>query len=433
MTQLLARQSLGNSETADKGRSAAPSVQRRWRHATVAGEALVGLHLVQVAVVSDLSVVGRVAFAASVIVVTTGLVALSLAQRAAWRGFGMLAVGLAGTLSGAGVGVMHLLSTGLSLTAVLGVIGLASGLALVVVGAAVLVRTLPGWWRLLALPAAIVVLQLVALTVPFSLYVTHVPIESFTAAIPVGATPVQLPTVDGVELSGWYTPSTNGAAVILRHGSGSASSKASTAEHAAVLARHGYGVLAMDARGHGQSGGQAMDWGWYGDTDVAAGVAWLAQRPDVDPGRIGGVGLSMGGEELVGAVTVESGLRAAVGEGVTGRTADDRQHFGYTGFQRIVDEATSAIMFGGADLMTRAVPPTALHTAVATMAGERVLLIAGEQPEEASAARFLQSAAIDGVVTVWELPDTPHIAALADHPEQWESRVVGFLDDALRP
>jgi hypothetical protein len=33
---------------------------------------------------------------------------------------------------------------------------------------------------------------------------------------------------------------------------------------AAVLARHSYGTLLLDTRGHGLSGGHVMDFGWWG-------------------------------------------------------------------------------------------------------------------------------------------------------------------------
>jgi hypothetical protein len=35
-------------------------------------------------------------------------------------------------------------------------------------------------------------------------------------------------------------------------------------------------------------------------------------------------------------------------------------------------------------------------------------------------------------VTIWHLPDTPHTDGLAEHPEQWTSRVVSFLREELR-
>jgi uncharacterized protein len=402
----------------------------RRRGLVVAGEVVVGLHLLQVAATSDLSVTGRLAFAAVVVALVGSALALSLG-RGGPRALGILVAGLLGTLSGAAIGIMHAIATGFSMTALLGVAALAVGLVLLVVGVAAAIRVLPGWWRLLAVPAAVVVVQLVVLTLPFALYVTHVPIEPTTATPPEGTELVRLDTADGTELAAWYTPSTNGAAVLLRHGSGAGSSKASTGDHAAVLARHGYGVLAMDARGHGQSGGQPMDWGWYGELDVAAGVAWLAGRAEVDPERIGGVGLSMGGEELLGAAGGERRLRAVVGEGVTGRTAADRGLLGFTGYARVVDEVTSAITFGTADVMTRAGPATPLREAVEAMTTQRVLLVTGEEPQEATAGRHLREAAAPGVVTLWELPDTAHTAALARDPAAWEARVLDFLDRTL--
>jgi hypothetical protein len=66
------------------------------------------------------------------------------------------------------------------------------------------------------------------------------------------------------------------------------------------------------------------------------------------------------------------------------------------------------------------------------MAGRRVLLIAGAPPREPAVADALRERARPGVVTVWELPDTPHTAALARHGAAWEARVIGFLDEALR-
>lgn len=50
-----------------------------------------------------------------------------------------------------------------------------------------------------------------------------------------------------------------------------------------MLARHGYGALLVDTRGHGLSGGHVMDFGWWGDRDLAAAVSFL--DPQVAAGR----------------------------------------------------------------------------------------------------------------------------------------------------
>jgi len=116
-------------------------------------------------------------------------------------------------------------------------------------------------------------------------------------------------------------PSRNRAAVVVLHGSGT--TRSNVLDQAAVLAKHGFGVLMIDARGHGDSGGDAMDFGWHGDDDVGAAARYLMSRADVDPGRIGAVGLSMGGEEAIGATATNRTLRAVVAEGAIGRVAAD--------------------------------------------------------------------------------------------------------------
>ena len=80
----------------------------------------------------------------------------------------------------------------------------------------------------------------------------------------------------------------------------------------------------LDSRGHGQSGGNANDFGWYGNQDIEGVVAWQDRRPDVTSNRIAVVGESMGGEEAIGAIGADPGIRAVVAEGATGRVVADR-------------------------------------------------------------------------------------------------------------
>ena len=201
---------------------------------------------------------------------------------------------------------------------------------------------------------------------------------------------------------------------------------------AVVLARRGYGVLLFDARGHGRSGGRAMDFGWYGDEDVSGAVTYLSGRPDVDPERIGAVGMSMGGEEALGAAASDPRIRAVVGEGTVHRVAADRawlsDEYGVHGWlQRGLDWLT----FKAADLFTDARPPITLRTAAARTAPRPVLLIAGgEVPDEAKADERIRAAS-PANVDVWVVPGAGHTGGLAAQPAAWEARVVGFLDHAL--
>jgi pimeloyl-ACP methyl ester carboxylesterase len=200
-----------------------------------------------------------------------------------------------------------------------------------------------------------------------------------------------------------------------------------------MLARHGYGVLLYDARGHGKSQGRAMDFGWYGDDDVWGAVSYLQSQSDVDPRRIAAVGLSMGGEQVIGAAAQDSRLRAVVAEGATGRTGADLEWlsdaYGARGW--LTELWQGCLEYGLTDLLTEASPPTSLHDAAARAAPRRLLLItAGDVRAEQQAAAYIRSAAPESV-DVWRVAGAGHTRGLQTSPRAWEERVLRFLDAAL--
>ena len=91
-----------------------------------------------------------------------------------------------------------------------------------------------------------------------------------------------------------------------------------------MLVEHGYGVLLFDRRGEGASEGDPHLFAWTGARDVHAAVEFLEDRPDVDPARIGGLGLSMSGEMLLQAAAESPKLAAVVSEGAGTRSLEER-------------------------------------------------------------------------------------------------------------
>ena len=114
---------------------------------------------------------------------------------------------------------------------------------------------------------------------------------------------VAFTTSDGLRLEGWYVPSKNGATVIVIPG------RKGPQKPARMLAQHGYGVLLFDRRGEGESEGDPNGFGWAGTRDVQAAVSFLQDQPEVDEGRIGALGLSVGGEVLLQAAAETNELR----------------------------------------------------------------------------------------------------------------------------
>ncbi len=114
-----------------------------------------GLGLVLLAWISDLSLPGRLVGIALAVAATAVLVALTVHRKPVIRGSAELAGGFAGFCVGGGIGPVWLATSGLSVTASLAIACLIAGLFLMVVGSWTLIRATPGWWRLAWIPIAL--------------------------------------------------------------------------------------------------------------------------------------------------------------------------------------------------------------------------------------------------------------------------------------
>jgi fermentation-respiration switch protein FrsA (DUF1100 family) len=236
---------------------------------------------------------------------------------------------------------------------------------------------------------------------------------------------VTFKTERGLTLSAWFIPSRNGATVITVHGAGN--NRSTVMDEAEILVRHGYGVLMVDLEGFGDSEGRINAFGWVGARGVHAAAAYLATRDDVDSSRIGGLGLSMGGEVLLQAAGESTALRAIVAEGATGRTARD--------FSELKDNGDLMLVFHtvvGAtmQLISGEEAPPPLMKLVPRIAPRSVFLIGAQVPEELDLmARYQEigGASFD----LWFIPEDKHVGAFDLHPEEYEQRVIAFFDAAL--
>ena len=121
-----------------------------------------------------------------------------------------------------------------------------------------------------------------------------------------------------------------------------------------------------------------MDFGWHGDLDILAAVTFLAEQPDVDAGRIGVVGMSMGGEEAIGAAAADPRISAVVAEGATGRTDSDKAWLSDNyGARGSLQEGIEWLRFTLTDALTSAHKPIGLADAIESTPSTEFLLIAG--------------------------------------------------------
>lgn len=103
---------------------------------------------------------------------------------------------------------------------------------------------------------------------------------------------VEIPANDGLMLVGdYYAQAEAAPAVLLLHMLGS--ERGAWQPILADLVDAGYAVLAVDLRGHGDSGG-AQDWA-LAETDIQAWLDWLREQDAVRADALAIVGASIGG------------------------------------------------------------------------------------------------------------------------------------------
>jgi dienelactone hydrolase len=239
---------------------------------------------------------------------------------------------------------------------------------------------------------------------------------------------VAFETSDGLTLRGWYVPSKNRAAVIVFPG------RRGPQRQTRMLVRHGYGVLLFDRRGEGESDGDPNLFGWAMDRDLKAAAAFLQRRPEVDPDRIGGLGLSVGGEMLLQAAAESKAFKAVVSEGAGSRSVREDLEKPRT-MEDVLALPASFVQTAGIALFSNHMPPPSLVDLTGRIAPRPTFLIYalhGTGGEEKQLNPKYYAAA--GVPKqIWEIAESAHTGGIEARPVEYERRVVGFFDRALQP
>jgi dienelactone hydrolase len=228
---------------------------------------------------------------------------------------------------------------------------------------------------------------------------------------------------DGVDLEGWYRPSQNGASVLMISGGGG--NRRSTLRHAKMLVRHGYGVLVYDPRGSGNSEGTVNSYGWGWEKDAAAALDFLAAQDDVEPGRVGVLGLSTGGDIAIDIAARRDDVKAVVADGTAA--------IGYQDIKEYTDNpltrAPTYLMFKTMEVIQgRSQPKASLADQIARSSAPHLIVSAGKPEKEWGE---LYDKAGGAHSELWYLPKAGHTAALKQYPEAYEQRVVSFYEKNL--
>lgn len=281
--------------------------------------------------------------------------------------------------------------------------------------------------------------------------ITHVPALPYIS--------VQLETVDHVVIRGWFIPapaSTGKApAILLLHGvadnrnafnidcratdekdvcpPNSPYAKDHYPTFIEALHWHGYAVLTIDQRAEGESGGDFCTYGLYETRDVAAALAYLEHRPDVDGKRLGIYGSSIGSITAIHAAAQMPAFRAVAVESPFADLTETMQAV-TAPLIRLPGWMVGPILKlyqlrTGVDL-------TKLRN-IDDMAAldERPFYAIGDMKDKVTLpgdARRLYEASRSPERQLWEVPDTGHTEARFSHPDEFDRRLIAFFDEALR-
>lgn len=394
-------------------------IARLERPLLAAGLALVALHLL------DLTFSGSHTSPLGVLVIVAAPLAWLAARSRVTRPT-RLALGVVIGLLSAGFGIashgLHVVNSGLDRYDITGLGMIAGGLLLVAAGLAAVAAPprAPSRWRLLHaaawLAGAFVFATVAVMSYTGGLMITHAPrweIQESSLGIPHEE--VRIEASGGRTVSAWYVPSRNGAAVLVGHGSGG--SRERVLEEIRLLAKHGYGVLAFDLFGNGESSGHSNGLGDNAQPAVDAALDYLEPRAD----RIAAFGSSLGGEVLLEAAARDERIEAVVSDGAA-RPEDQMEVNGSSLLNKLPLKAARII--GGER------PAPSLIDLMPRIAPRPVLLIAsGGDANEIPTNRAYRDAGPSA--ELYEIPEAGHTSGLAARPEEYEARVTGFLGEVL--
>lgn len=232
---------------------------------------------------------------------------------------------------------------------------------------------------------------------------------------------------DGLDLSGWYIPSVNGADVILSHGF--SANRLSMIPFARILNQHGYGVLLYDIRAHGRSKGNLCTWGWLEANDVLGALDYLVKRHGNDA-RVGAFGLSMGGCISLRAAAESKQIRAVVADGPSLSGLNDFPFRAGRSIRIWWGMLWLWCVSSLQEVLTGASQPAGLPKEIPQIAPRPLLLIStGQHGEQRVVRRYYELA--NEPKTLLEIPEARHAAGLFFRAEEYEQKLLAFFDQAL--
>jgi pimeloyl-ACP methyl ester carboxylesterase len=258
---------------------------------------------------------------------------------------------------------------------------------------------------------------------------------------------VSFDSTDGIPLKAWWLPAsgTPRGAVIIAHGIDH--TRQVMLPRAAFLVRGGYDVLAMDLRGHGESGGSIVSPGLLEARDILGALRFIRSRGNNEPVAL--LGVSYGAAASLIAAAESPEIAAVISDSAfpTGKDVSDDisrhyLHDSQTNFWiRALYLASSLPGAARATALTYylrsgtylgpellSVIPFAARIHIPTMiiSGGRDWIVPTDK------ARQILSAIPDNRKELLIIPNAVHDTAYSAEPTLYASGVLSFLERAIK-
>lgn len=235
---------------------------------------------------------------------------------------------------------------------------------------------------------------------------------------------------DGLDLVGWYIPPQNGAVIMAQHGY--KGNRTEMLEEAAMLHKHGYGLLLTTVRAHDLSEGELISFGYYEMQDLEAWFQYLLSRPEVDPEKVGILGNSMGASMAIQYAAQNEQIQAVVAHSAFS-SLDDTVSTSVEAFTGLPSFPFGPLIVFWAELELGE-DSSAIDAKkwIGQISPRPVLLLHGGKDaaiDKDSAERLFQAAGEPK--ELWYEPELGHAEFDTAMPKEFERRIVEFFDQYL--
>lgn len=240
-----------------------------------------------------------------------------------------------------------------------------------------------------------------------------------------------------VGIAGWWMPAAGGAApaVVVVHGYGSSRRDPWILLAAGMLHRHGFSVLAIDLRNHGDSGrtGGRHSGGIRESADVLGAWDWLVNERRLPPGRVGLFGISLGAASVVIAAGDEPRVAAVWSDSGYGDLDDATR-------AELRRNRLPGFLLPGGHLAGRLLDGPGLQAKSPALAmarlRDRAVFVTHGSLDARLDVRYVDQLVDAGVaagarVESWIVDGSRHASAIVDRPAEYEQRLVDFFNRTI--